>query len=64
MTNDELLDIFKQNAGESFMAGLRGIFDAGYCAGAGITPTANGTDFSKFQTKPAAVVKTKHGGGG
>lgn len=60
MTNDQLLDIYKQNISESHIAALKSVFNAGYYAGAGLTPTANGTDFTRFQAKPVAVVKAKH----
>jgi hypothetical protein len=61
MTNDDLLDLYKQNVSESHIAALKTVYNAGYYAGAGFTPSANATDFTRFQTKPSAVVKAKHG---
>ena len=37
MTDNDLDNIYKQNVGESHFAGLRGVFDAGYNFGAGVS---------------------------
>lgn len=61
MNNDEITKIFKTNIDESFVAALRGVYNAGYYEGAGVTPSATGVDQSKVKAKPTAVVKVKHG---
>lgn len=60
MTNDQLMKVFKTNIDESEIAALRGVYNAGYYEGAGITPTATSVDQSKVKAVPAAVVRTKH----
>ena len=62
MTNAELMTIFKANNDESLLAAIRGVYNAGYYEGAGITPTATSPDVSKTKPLPAAIVKTKHSG--
>jgi hypothetical protein len=59
MTNDQLLYIFKQNLDQSEIAALRGVYNAGYCEGAGVTPSATLEDFSRSKAAPAAVVKIR-----
>jgi hypothetical protein len=60
MTNDDIVKIFKTNSSESFIAALRGVYNAGYYEGAGLTPTATSVDQSKLKSKPTAVVSVKH----
>ena len=60
MTNDDIVKIFKANIDESLIAALRGVYNAGYYEGAGLTPTATSVDQSKVKAKPTAVVKVKH----
>jgi hypothetical protein len=60
MTNAELIGIFKTNLEESFMAAVRGVYNAGFYEGAGITPTATSPDVSRTKAKPAAVVRVRH----
>lgn len=59
MTNDQIEDIYKAGLKDGKTAGLRAVWNAGYYQGAGITPTAAGTDFSLQAAKPAAVVTAK-----
>ena len=59
MTNDQLLFIYKQNLDVSIIAALKGVYAAGYHEGAGLTPTANGVDYSATKTAPVAVVKIR-----
>lgn len=59
MTNAQMLAIFKENEGKSFMAGLRAVWNAGWYEAKGITPNANSRDVSADAPKPAAVVKIK-----
>ena len=61
MTNAEIIAIFKANIDESLVAALRGVYNAGYYEGAGVTPSAASVDQSKVKSKPTAVVKVKHG---
>lgn len=60
MTNDDLVKIFKTNIEESEIAALRGVYNAGYYEGAGVTPSATSPDQSKVKAKPVAVVKVKN----
>lgn len=60
MTNDDITKIFKTNIDESFVAALRGVYNAGYYQGAGVTPTATSVDQSKVKATPVAVTKVKH----
>ena len=57
MTNDQILFMYRQNLGASQTAALRAIYNAGYCEGAGITPTATMQDYSKAKTLPTAIHK-------
>lgn len=62
MTNAELIAIFKSNLDESMEAAIRGVYNAGWYEGAGVTPTATSPDVSKTKSKPTAIVKVKHTG--
>lgn len=59
MTDKELSDIFKVNIDLSPAAALRGVYNAGWYAGAGQTPAATSADKSINAAKPVAVVKLK-----
>ena len=59
MTNDQLTFIYKQNIDTSFIAALKGLYNAGYHEGAGLTPTANGTDYAATKSLPTTIVKVK-----
>ena len=63
MTNDELKSIFKANLSESEVAALRGVYNAGWYAGAAQTPSATSVDKSLAASKPTAIVQTRHTGG-
>jgi hypothetical protein len=53
MTNAELESLYKENVDISHLAALRAVFNAGYFASAGITPTAQTADQSRISAKPA-----------
>lgn len=56
MTNQEMLAIFNTGNVESFMAGLRAVWNAGWYQGNGTTPTASSPDKSGVgMSKPVAV---------
>lgn len=59
MTDDDLQKIFKANLDDSQAAALRGLYNAGYYEGAGITPAATSPDVSKTKSLPVAIVNTK-----
>lgn len=59
MTNAQLEAIFKAGATDSFMAGLRSVWNAGWYEGKGLTPTATSADQSLAVSKPVAVVKAQ-----
>ena len=59
MTDNELEQMYKDNISTSHFAGLRGIFDAGYAAGAGFTASqAQGADPSAVVADAIASVDT------
>ena len=53
MTDLELINMHKTLLGESEVVALRAIYNAGYCAGAGATPSVTAPDYSVQQTKPS-----------
>ena len=57
MTNDQMVWMYKQNVGQSAISAMRAIYNAGYCEGAGVTPTANMQDYSKAKAVPVAIHK-------
>jgi hypothetical protein len=57
MTNSELERIFRINSSLSVADGLRGVFNAGYAAGAGLSAPAVG-DPSQAQTFSTALTLT------
>lgn len=59
MTNDEINDIYKAAVAVSRNAALRAVYNAGWYAGAGQTPTAGSEDKSAKVAKPSAVVQVK-----
>jgi hypothetical protein len=61
MTNSDIIDLYKQNVSESHAAALRAVFNAGWYAALGQTPTATSLDQTRFASKPTALVKAKHG---
>jgi hypothetical protein len=57
MTDNELEVVYKANISESHYAGLRGVFDAGYALGAGLSAqVASVTDQSTASTVTDATV--------
>lgn len=61
MTNDDIIDLYKQNVAESHAAALRSVFNAGWYAALGQTPVSSSVDQTRFAAKPTAIVKAKHG---
>jgi hypothetical protein len=60
MTDQELLDVYLANQPQSHAAGLRGVWNAGYYHGAGLTPSANAPDRSGTGvSKPVAVLRIR-----
>lgn len=59
MTNEEILNIYKEGCKDSHISGLRSLFNAGYYLGKGFTPTTSGHDYSVTASKPVAVVKSQ-----
>lgn len=57
MTNEELEAIYKENIGNDHVTALRMVYNHGWYAGAGQTPTASSEDKSKSATKPTAIIK-------
>ena len=56
MTDNDLKNLYVQNLGVSEYAALRGVFDAGYAAGAGYTAAqAQSTDASNTVPVTTAV---------
>lgn len=58
MTDQHLLDIYLANLPTSHATALRGVWNAGYYEGAGLTPSANAPDKSGT-AKPVAILKIK-----
>lgn len=60
MTDQEIEKLYQVNAGVSHADGLRGVFAAGYCVGAGkTTPAANGEESQTVTMLQASVVVPK-----
>jgi hypothetical protein len=57
MTNADIDSLYRENIDISHLAALRAVFNAGYYAGAGITPTAQTPEQSRISAKPAVRVK-------
>lgn len=57
MTNTELELLYKENIDISHLAALRALFNAGYYAHAGTTPTAQTADQSRTSALPAVRAK-------
>jgi hypothetical protein len=60
LTNAQIEAIFKANVDQSFSAALRGVYNAGFYEGTGVTPTATSVDQSQVKAKPVAVVRVRH----
>lgn len=60
MTDQEMLELYRENLPDSLAAALRGVYNAGYYHGAGLTMTANSQDRSGVgAAKPANPIKIK-----
>ena len=59
MTSDQLLDIYKFSIDISNIAALRAVYNAGWYAGAAITPTTTSLERSALEAKPTVIVKTR-----
>lgn len=59
MTNADIESLYTMNIDISHLAALRAVFNAGYFAGAGITPTTTTPDQSRVTTKPTVTLKIK-----
>lgn len=56
MTDNDLKTLYEQNLGVSEYAALRGVFDAGYAAGAGLSQSqAQTTDASNIVAPATAI---------
>lgn len=60
MTNADMEKIYQSASGLSHAAGLRAVFNAGWCAKAGETPSGTTVDASDLQAAPSAYVKPRH----
>lgn len=61
MDNKDIQALYQANADTSHVAGLRGVYDAGFFAGAGrvVQGASKDDDASITQTKPATIHKIK-----
>lgn len=57
MTNDDINKLYQGNIDISHLAALRAVFNAGYFAGAGVTPTAGTPDQSRVSAPPTTKLK-------
>ena len=60
MNNQQIEAVYQSASGLSHAAGLRAVYNAGWCAKAGETPSAGTVDASDSQAAPTAYVKPKH----
>ena len=56
MTNAQMLKIYTDNLGSTHIAALRAVWNAGWHAAKGTTPTATSPDKSMRATVPTATV--------
>lgn len=57
MTNSDINALYTGNLDISHLAALRAVYNAGYFAGAGITPTPQTPDQSRTAAVPTAKLK-------
>lgn len=57
MTNTDINALYQGNIDISHLAALRAVYNAGYFAGAGITPTPMTADQSRTASVPTAKLK-------
>ncbi len=59
MTNQQLEAIYTSAVDLSHLAGLKAVFNAGFCIGKGITPNSTTPDVTSTQTAPSSYVKIR-----
>lgn len=59
MTNADIESLYSENIDISHLAALRAVFNAGYYAGASITPTTTTPDQSRISSKPTVRIKIR-----
>ena len=59
MNSSQLEKIYKDNAGISHLAALKAVYNAGWCAHLGETPSDSTGDATEKQAAPTAYVKIR-----